>query len=84
MSAPSAINTEFATVKFENDTIEWNNTGTSQVKSAMSHRFARATILGARVSFSHFFEVARFIYILLLYNYLHINKGKLSYHAYGV
>ncbi|EZA54621.1 transmembrane protein 94 isoform X2 [Ooceraea biroi] len=38
MSAPSAINTEFTTVKFEEETTEWNNTGTSQVKSAMSHR----------------------------------------------
>ncbi|XP_012230402.1 endoplasmic reticulum magnesium-transporting P-type ATPase isoform X2 [Linepithema humile] len=39
MSAPSAINTDFATVKFDDETTEWNNTvGTSQAKSAMSHR----------------------------------------------
>lgn len=38
MSAPSAINTDFSTVKFDDETTEWNNTGTSQVKSAMSHR----------------------------------------------
>jgi len=81
MSAPSAINTEFATVKFENDTIEWNNMGTSQVKSAMSHRFVWTIIIGACVNFSNFFEVAYFIYILLLYNYIHINKAKLFYHV---
>lgn len=39
MSAPSAINTDFTTVKFDDETTEWNDTGTSQVKSAMSHRF---------------------------------------------
>lgn len=39
MSAPSAINTDFSTVKFDDETTEWNDTGTSQVKSAMSHRF---------------------------------------------
>lgn len=38
MSAPSAINTDFSTVKFDDETTEWNDTGTSQVKSAMSHR----------------------------------------------
>lgn len=38
MSAPSAINTDFTTVKFDDETTEWNNTGTSQAKSAMSHR----------------------------------------------
>jgi len=39
MSAPSAINADFATVKFDDETTEWNNTvGTSQAKSAMSHR----------------------------------------------
>ncbi|XP_020292489.1 transmembrane protein 94 isoform X2 [Pseudomyrmex gracilis] len=38
MSAPSAINTDFVTVKFDDETTEWNNTGTSQAKSAMSHR----------------------------------------------
>ncbi|XP_076235188.1 transmembrane protein 94-like protein l(2)k05819 isoform X2 [Calliopsis andreniformis] len=38
MSAPSAINTDFTTVKFDDETTEWNDTGTSQVKSAMSHR----------------------------------------------
>ncbi|XP_024872113.1 transmembrane protein 94 isoform X2 [Temnothorax curvispinosus] len=38
MSAPSAINTDFSTVKFDDETTEWNNTGASQVKSAMSHR----------------------------------------------
>jgi len=38
MSAPSAINTDFSTVKFDDETTEWNNTGTSQVKSTMSHR----------------------------------------------
>ncbi|KAL0110560.1 hypothetical protein PUN28_013866 [Cardiocondyla obscurior] len=37
MSAPSAINTDFSTVKFDDETTEWN-TGTSQAKSAMSHR----------------------------------------------
>ncbi|XP_076680617.1 transmembrane protein 94-like protein l(2)k05819 isoform X2 [Andrena cerasifolii] len=38
MSAPSAINTDFTTVKFDDETTEWNDTGASQVKSAMSHR----------------------------------------------
>ncbi|XP_053996554.1 transmembrane protein 94 isoform X3 [Hylaeus anthracinus] len=38
MSAPSAINTDFSTVKFDDETTEWNDTGLSQVKSAMSHR----------------------------------------------
>ncbi|CAL1678432.1 unnamed protein product [Lasius platythorax] len=38
MSAPSAINMDFTTVKFDDETTEWNNTGTSQAKSAMSHR----------------------------------------------
>ncbi|KAG7210195.1 hypothetical protein KM043_011750 [Ampulex compressa] len=38
MSAPSAINTDFSTVKFDDEPTEWNNTGPSQVKSAMSHR----------------------------------------------
>ncbi|XP_029032729.1 transmembrane protein 94 isoform X6 [Osmia bicornis bicornis] len=38
MSAPSAINTDFSTVKFDDETTEWNDTGASQVKSAMSHR----------------------------------------------
>lgn len=39
MSAPSAINTEFTTVRFDDDTTEWNNIGSTQTKSAMSHRF---------------------------------------------
>ncbi|XP_076621551.1 transmembrane protein 94-like protein l(2)k05819 isoform X4 [Colletes latitarsis] len=38
MSAPSAINTDFSTVKFDDETTEWNDIGLSQVKSAMSHR----------------------------------------------
>ncbi|XP_033214958.1 transmembrane protein 94 isoform X2 [Belonocnema kinseyi] len=38
MSAPSAINTDFSTVRFDEDTTEWNNVGTNQPKSAMSHR----------------------------------------------
>lgn len=39
MSAPSAINTDFSTVKFDDETTQWNDAGLSQVKSAMSHRF---------------------------------------------
>ncbi|XP_076171840.1 transmembrane protein 94-like protein l(2)k05819 isoform X4 [Ptiloglossa arizonensis] len=38
MSAPSAINTDFSTVKFDDETTQWNDAGLSQVKSAMSHR----------------------------------------------
>ncbi|XP_066585135.1 endoplasmic reticulum magnesium-transporting P-type ATPase isoform X2 [Prorops nasuta] len=38
MSAPSAINTDFATVKFEDEHTEWNNFASSQAKSAMSQR----------------------------------------------
>ncbi|XP_051174017.1 transmembrane protein 94 isoform X2 [Leptopilina boulardi] len=38
MSAPSAINTEFTTVRFDDDTTEWNNIASNQTKSAMSHR----------------------------------------------
>ncbi|XP_076171841.1 transmembrane protein 94-like protein l(2)k05819 isoform X5 [Ptiloglossa arizonensis] len=37
MSAPSAINTDFSTVKFDDETTQWNDAGLSQVKSAMSH-----------------------------------------------
>lgn len=39
MSAPSAINTEFTTVRFDDDTTEWNNIASNQTKSAMSHRY---------------------------------------------
>ncbi|XP_015590634.1 transmembrane protein 94 isoform X3 [Cephus cinctus] len=38
MSAPSAINTEYATVKFDDDATEWNNAEPIQAKSAMGHR----------------------------------------------
>ncbi|XP_012258438.1 transmembrane protein 94 isoform X2 [Athalia rosae] len=38
MSAPSAINTEFTTVKFDDDATEWNDIEPTQPKSAMSHR----------------------------------------------
>ncbi|XP_011308488.1 uncharacterized protein KIAA0195 isoform X3 [Fopius arisanus] len=38
MSAPSAINTDFSTVKFDDDATEWHNPEPSQAKSAMSHR----------------------------------------------
>jgi len=38
MSAPSAINTDFSTVKFDDETTEWNNTTSQVAKSAMSHR----------------------------------------------
>ncbi|XP_063995307.1 transmembrane protein 94 isoform X2 [Diachasmimorpha longicaudata] len=37
MSAPSAINTDFCTVKFDDDATEWHNPEPSQAKSAMSH-----------------------------------------------
>ncbi|KAK0168024.1 hypothetical protein PV327_001865 [Microctonus hyperodae] len=38
MSAPSAINTDYSTVKFDDDVTEWQNAEASQAKSAMSHR----------------------------------------------
>ncbi|XP_044574421.1 transmembrane protein 94 isoform X2 [Cotesia glomerata] len=38
MSAPSAINMDYATVKFEQDTTEWHQDSVMQTKSAMSHR----------------------------------------------
>ncbi|XP_046427153.1 transmembrane protein 94 isoform X1 [Neodiprion fabricii] len=38
MSAPSAINTEFTTVKFDDETTECNEAEPMQPKSAMSHR----------------------------------------------
>lgn len=39
MSAPSAINTDISTVRFEDEPAEWNHTGPLQAKSMMSHRF---------------------------------------------
>ena len=57
MSAPSAINTDFSTVKFDDETTEWNDTGTSQVKSAMSHRFVSTPLevaLSSDYSNDHF------------------------------
>lgn len=39
MSAPSAINTDYTTVKFEEETTEWNPEPVLHTKSAMSHRF---------------------------------------------
>ncbi|XP_014604302.1 PREDICTED: uncharacterized protein KIAA0195 isoform X1 [Polistes canadensis] len=38
MSAPSAINTDMCTVRFEDEPAEWNYNGPVQVKSTMSHR----------------------------------------------
>ncbi|XP_047352774.1 transmembrane protein 94 isoform X3 [Vespa velutina] len=38
MSAPSAINTDMSTVRFEDEPAEWNYTGPIQAKSTMSHR----------------------------------------------
>ncbi|KAK2583635.1 hypothetical protein KPH14_009573 [Odynerus spinipes] len=38
MSAPSAINTDMSTVRFEDEPAEWNHTGPLQAKSTMSHR----------------------------------------------
>ncbi|XP_057323877.1 transmembrane protein 94 isoform X3 [Microplitis mediator] len=38
MSAPSAINTDYTTVKFEEETTEWNPEPVLHTKSAMSHR----------------------------------------------
>lgn len=49
MSAPSAINTDFSTVKFEDETTEWN-IGTSHIKSAMSHRFVSPAVTQTQVS----------------------------------
>ncbi|XP_058796297.1 transmembrane protein 94 isoform X3 [Phymastichus coffea] len=40
MSAPSAINTELSTVKFENETTEWSADKSSQPKSALGHRYS--------------------------------------------
>ncbi|KAK0084269.1 hypothetical protein PV325_007343 [Microctonus aethiopoides] len=37
MSAPSAINTDYSTVKFDDDVTEWQHAGPSQAKSEMSH-----------------------------------------------
>lgn len=38
MSAPSAINTDYSTVKFDDDAIEWHNADPLQAKSAISQR----------------------------------------------
>ncbi|XP_043281137.1 transmembrane protein 94 isoform X2 [Venturia canescens] len=38
MSAPSAINTDFSTVKFDDEATEWHNVEPPHPKSAMSHR----------------------------------------------
>nr|XP_031837359.1 transmembrane protein 94 isoform X1 [Nomia melanderi]XP_031837360.1 transmembrane protein 94 isoform X1 [Nomia melanderi]XP_031837361.1 transmembrane protein 94 isoform X1 [Nomia melanderi]XP_031837362.1 transmembrane protein 94 isoform X1 [Nomia melanderi]XP_031837363.1 transmembrane protein 94 isoform X1 [Nomia melanderi] len=56
MSAPSAINTDFSTVKFDDETTEWNDTGLSQVKSAMSHSLNHLVQRIARTGSSHFSE----------------------------
>lgn len=45
MSAPSAINTDYTTVKFEQDTTEWHQDSVMQTKSAMSHRFVNKIIM---------------------------------------
>nr|XP_012144918.1 PREDICTED: uncharacterized protein KIAA0195 isoform X3 [Megachile rotundata] len=55
MSAPSAINTDFSTVKFDDETTEWNDTGASQVKSAMSHSLSQLVQRITKGS-SHFSE----------------------------
>lgn len=44
MSAPSAINTDFSTVKFDDEATEWHNAEPSQAKSAMSHRSEKKCI----------------------------------------
>lgn len=55
MSAPSAINTDMSTVRFEDEPAEWNYTGPIQAKSTMSHRF---TLVYLKFAIFYFYELS--------------------------